>query len=103
EHSDLEAEQLSALRHRFRSAGASGYWAVRLKQALTQPAGKYVQPLYLSQLHLRCGQRELAFKALEQGFRVRDSWLVYLNQDPAFDEIRADPRFIALVRKVALP
>jgi tetratricopeptide (TPR) repeat protein len=103
EHSAVPADQVTALRLALRAAGPSGYWSMRLKQALAQPAGKYVQPLYISQLYLQLGETELAFRSLEQGFQVRDSSLIYLKQDPAFDKIRADPRFVALTRKVGLP
>jgi TolB-like protein/DNA-binding winged helix-turn-helix (wHTH) protein len=103
EHSAVPADQAAALRLALHATVPSGYWSMRLKQALDQPAGKYVPPLYISQLYLRLGETELAFRSLEQGFQVRDSSLIYLKQDPAFDKIRADPRFVALTRKVGLP
>jgi len=33
----------------------------------------------------------------------RDPWLVYLNVDPFYDNIRGDPRFKEIVRRIGLP
>jgi hypothetical protein len=36
-------------------------------------------------------------------FRERDSWLIYLNVEPAFDGLRGEPRFADLIKRVGLP
>jgi hypothetical protein len=49
------------------------------------------------------GQRDHALLALEQGVEERDPDVTELQVDPAYDSIRSDPRFQALVKKVGLP
>ena len=39
----------------------------------------------------------------EQAYQERDSGLVSLNVEPAFDNLRADPRFQNLLERVGLP
>jgi serine/threonine-protein kinase len=65
-------------------------------------AGKYsyhyAQAMILSGL----GNKDEAIRELEKGFVVRDWPMILLKHDPAFDGLRSDPRFVALVRKVGL-
>jgi TolB-like protein/Tfp pilus assembly protein PilF len=62
-----------------------------------QYTSHYAQAMILSGL----GNKEEAIGELEKAFVARD-WpmIVNLNQEPLFDGIRSDPRFVALVRKV---
>jgi len=48
------------------------------------------------------GSKDEAIGELEKAFIVRDFAMFMLKRDPAFDGIRSDPRFVALVRKVGL-
>jgi hypothetical protein len=43
--------------------------------------------------------KEQAIARLERAFKERDSRLTYIKVDPAFDEIRADPRFQQLLQQ----
>jgi TolB-like protein/Flp pilus assembly protein TadD len=58
--------------------------------------------LKLSYIYLALGDRDRAFKHLEQDFEQRDPELPYANADPVFDPVRNDPRFIALMRKIGV-
>ena len=49
------------------------------------------------------GDKDQAFEWLEKAFETRDSWLVSLKVYPWFDEIRSDPRFQDLVRRMRFP
>jgi DNA-binding winged helix-turn-helix (wHTH) protein/TolB-like protein/Tfp pilus assembly protein PilF len=48
------------------------------------------------------GKTDAAFDALEQAYRSKAEWLVYLKVDPQVDALRADPRFTALLKRLAL-
>jgi hypothetical protein len=39
---------------------------------------------------------------MERAFDERRGWLPYLNVNPIFDPVRADARFVDLVRRVGL-
>jgi tetratricopeptide (TPR) repeat protein len=58
----------------------------------------YCEALVLAGL----GRRAPALDRLESAFKQRHDRLIYLNVEPIFDSLRADPRFLNLVRRVGL-
>jgi len=70
-------------------------------EALTKE--RYVSPLDLARLHARVGEREKAFASLDAALAERSPLLVALKVDRAWDSIRDDARFAALVRRVGIP
>ncbi len=64
---------------------------------------EYVSPAELAILYAAVGEREEAFASLEKSFAAHDLQLQYLGVDPAFDPIRADPRFQDLLLRIGLP
>ena len=64
---------------------------------------RYVSPLDLARLQAQVGEREKAFASLEAAFAERSPGLVFLKVERAWDRIRDDPRFAALVRRVGIP
>ncbi len=41
--------------------------------------------------------------SLEQGYKNRDQWMLYLKVDPHMDDLRSDPRFQDLLRRMNFP
>ncbi len=64
---------------------------------------RYVSPLDLARLHAQLGEREQAFAGLELALAERSFGLVLLKVDSAWDRIRDDARFAAIVRRVGIP
>ena len=64
---------------------------------------RYVSPLDLARLYAKVGQREKAFVSLEAALAERSLGLVFLKVERAWDRIRDDARFAALVRRVGIP
>ena len=58
--------------------------------------------LSLAHIAARLGDRERAFKWLQQSYDERDPWLLNVRVDPGFDNLHSDPRFEALVRRIGL-
>jgi tetratricopeptide (TPR) repeat protein len=54
-------------------------------------------------IHAALGEREEAFEAFEQGYLERNPSLLYLKTWFWYDDLRADPRYHDLVRRVGLP
>jgi TolB-like protein len=88
--SDYEAAEMAVARSRLADL-----------QALARK--RYVSPLNFARLHAQIGDREKAFAALETAFAERSPGLVFLKVDRAWDRIRDDARFAALVRRVGIP
>jgi tetratricopeptide (TPR) repeat protein len=72
----------------------------RLRQLSTT---RYISGYILAHYHLGLGDREQALTELERAYEDR-SWLVaLLKVDPLFDELRAEPRFQALLQRLKFP
>ena len=64
---------------------------------------EFVPQTGLAVAYVGLDDKEAAIHALQQAFGVRDPMLQYLDVEPHFNSIRADPRFRELVKKVGLP
>ena len=64
-------------------------------------AGKYASHYAQAMIQSGLGNKDEAIGELEKAFVARD-WpmMINLKQEPEFDGLRSDPRFVALVRKV---
>ena len=90
--------------------GEEGYRSIErtaveqeLDELRARAATGYVSPLDFARAHARLGNREEAFSYFERAFADRAPGLVLLKVDPAWDNVRDDPRFAAAVRRVGLP
>jgi TolB-like protein/DNA-binding winged helix-turn-helix (wHTH) protein/lipopolysaccharide biosynthesis regulator YciM len=94
--SDKEGEAI-ALARAYASSGVQGYWRERLKLA-----PEATPPLELAALYAHLGDRSAALRELDQAFEQHSPWLNFIAADPAFDPLRADPRFLTLLRQLGL-
>ena len=74
-----------------------------LRQLKELSQRKYVSPMLLARVYVSLGDRDHAFESLEQGYQGRDYNLPFLHVDPSFEDLRSDPRFSVLVRRIGLP
>ena len=51
---------------------------------------------------LLISENDLAFEYLEKAYEERDVDIVYLKIDPIWDDIRNEPRFKGLLKKINL-
>jgi serine/threonine-protein kinase len=63
----------------------------------------HVTPWQIGTLYTRAGKNEEALDWLEKAFEARDPNVPYLSVDPIFDDLRANPRFQDLIRRLNLP
>ena len=63
---------------------------------------RYVSPYYLAAAHAALGEIDVAFDRLEEAFAERSHGMTFLTTDPNLDDLRPDPRFADLVRRVGL-
>ncbi len=49
------------------------------------------------------GDKDKAFEWLERAYRQQDGGLTAIKYDPLLDNLRSDPRYHALLRKLNLP
>ncbi len=63
---------------------------------------KYVSPNLKALIYTGLGQKDQAFKFLEEAYEKGDTYMIYLKVDPSFDSLRSDPRFTELLKKIGL-
>lgn len=66
------------------------------------PKPVYVDHYFIAEIHLALGEREQALNELENAYKERSSWMVWLKVDPLLDDLRPDPRFQDLMRHAGL-
>ena len=64
---------------------------------------KYISPYSLLLIHLAIGPLERVFQLLEQLYEERNDWLVWLKVSPELKNLRSDPRFQDLLRRIGFP
>ncbi len=62
----------------------------------------YVSSYHLALLCAGLGEPDQAFTWLDKAVAERNGWLVFLNVDPGFQSLWADPRSQALLRRIGL-
>ena len=60
-------------------------------------------PVRVAMVHIALGETDRAFEWLEKAIEARDWQMALANVEPAFDPLRSDQRFAALVERVGLP
>lgn len=61
---------------------------------------RYVMPYHLAIAYMGLGDREKTLTWLEKGLAENDPKMAFLKVEHAWDEIRSEPRFIELMRKM---
>ena len=74
-----------------------------LEELLKRSAEHYVPPYHIALVYNGLGQRAEALAWLERGYRERDPKMVFLKVEPKWNNLRDDPRFQDLVRRVGFP
>src|SRR5258708_28681924 len=64
---------------------------------------RYVSPYSVALVHAGLGDRDQALAWLVKAYLERSAHTPYLSREPMLDGLRSDPRFAALVRRLALP
>jgi len=91
---------LALLAHAYAASGRQAE-AQRILAELNEMSKQaYVSSYDLAILYVGLGDKERALEQLNKSFEDRAGFIIYLNVEPLFDPLRADPRFAELVRKM---
>jgi serine/threonine-protein kinase len=94
---------LALLGHAFAASGKREDALRTLDQLKEVSKQRYVSAYSFAIIHAGLGERDQAFQWLEKSYQARDLDMPFLRFNPLFDNLRADPRFADLVRRVGLP
>jgi TolB-like protein/Flp pilus assembly protein TadD len=61
---------------------------------------RYVTPFGIGRIYAALGEKDEAFRWLEAAYRKRDMRMSFLKTDPGLDNLRSDPRFQDLMRRM---
>jgi len=64
---------------------------------------RYVTPYVVARIYNTLGRKDEALHWLETAYRERAEWMVLLKVDPCWDDLRSDPRFQDLMRRMNFP
>jgi tetratricopeptide (TPR) repeat protein len=63
---------------------------------------RYVTSYGVALVHAGLGDKSEAFRWLDKAYDERSHWLVWLNLDPRWNDLHADPRFDQLRKRIGL-
>ena len=103
QHSQGASSFVVALGETYAKAGMRDAAVRILEQLQDLSKQRYVTPYIVARLNLALGKNDQALSCLETGYRERDAIMVFLKVDPRLDDLRSDPRFQDLLRRMNFP
>jgi Flp pilus assembly protein TadD len=73
-----------------------------LTELLNLPKSTYIPEFYLATLYVAMGKKDEAFEWLNKAYEERGNGLSVLKAIPLIDDLRSDPRFTELLKKLNL-
>jgi TolB-like protein/Tfp pilus assembly protein PilF len=99
-----EDDQIKAtLGYAYARSGRRGDAQQILAELKGQSRKRYVSPYLIASIYVGLGEKSATLDWLEEAYRQRDIDLPFIRVNPAFDPLRAEPRFASLVRKINHP
>jgi DNA-binding winged helix-turn-helix (wHTH) protein/Tfp pilus assembly protein PilF len=93
-------ERLDALRQAYEAGGMKGYWLKWLELQRERIRRRQLSPFYLAQIYAVTGAKGRAFAYLQKAYEDRSLGVAALRYDPSFDDLRADQRYLILLRRL---
>lgn len=94
---------VAALAHGFARFGRTQEAHAVLAQLLERRKSSYVSAYDIATIHIALGDHDAAFLWLDEAYAEHASFLIHINWDPRLDELRRDPRFDDVLRRIGLP
>jgi len=91
------------VRTAFRSGGYKGIIRSGLAGDLQKSKTSYESPVDIALEYAQLGDREKALTELEEAYRQHLPQILWIQCDPAFDFLHADPRWRTLIQRIGLP
>ena len=94
---------LTLLGEAYASAGDRDKAQKVLEQLLAQSKERYLTPYGVARIYNALGKKDEALRWLETSSHQQAEWLLLLKVDSHFDNLRTDPRFHDLMRRMNFP
>lgn len=73
-----------------------------IAQLQEQSIGDYFPREEIARVYIGLGDKNTAMVWLEKAYQARSDHLVFIKADPAWDDLRSDPRFLHLLNRIGL-
>ncbi len=73
-----------------------------LQELLKRPKDESVLSIHIALIYLGLGETDKAFEWLEKAYLARDINLLFIKVAPEYENIRSDPRYTVLLKKIGL-
>jgi DNA-binding winged helix-turn-helix (wHTH) protein/TolB-like protein/Tfp pilus assembly protein PilF len=93
---------LASLGHVYALAGKLPEVEEVIKELSERSRRVYVSPYFKALVYAGLGDRDLTLEWLNRAYDHRTCWLVYLRVETRFNNVRSDPRFLDLLRRLGL-
>jgi len=97
-----DSEAVEALNLGYNKGGYSAALRSVAELMIKRSEKKYVTPWQIATLYTRAGMKNEALNYFEKAYEVHDPNMPYLKIDPIFDNLRDDPRYKTLIKKMGL-
>jgi TolB-like protein/tetratricopeptide (TPR) repeat protein len=94
------SDRSASLRRAYTHSDSRGYWEWKL---LNQRDPGPRCGMHFVNIHARLGDSDKALECLGRMYENRDADIAFLQVHPVFDSIRGEPRFEAMVKRLAFP
>ena len=94
------SEAVATVGYAHAKAGRTAAARSVIRELEDRRATRYVPSYGLAGIYEALGERRTALDLLERSFSERDALMVFLKVDPKWDNMRSEPRFIELMRKM---
>jgi TolB-like protein/DNA-binding winged helix-turn-helix (wHTH) protein len=88
------------LRRAYAKGGRQAYFQAQLQRRLKQAKTQFVSPGELAMYYAELGNKNRALEELEEACRIHAIESLWIQDEPAFNFLHADPRYRALVQRV---
>jgi len=102
--SNSDQDPTAALAHAYAVTGRKTEAEKILRSLERAPKDTYVSPYLIATIYAGLGEKDKSFAFLEKAEREKNGDLVWaVRADPRLDNLRSDPRFQALLRRMNFP
>ncbi len=101
--SEGNSQLAGAVRQAFESGGYPAVVRCELAYWEKKVQSSYVSPMSIARLHALLEEHDKTLALLDESLRKRDPLLLWIQTDPAFDFLHADPRYRSLIQRIGLP
>jgi tetratricopeptide (TPR) repeat protein len=94
------AEALSTIGFAYARSGRAEEARKILAELRERSKSRHVPSYTLAQIHAGLDDRQTALALLERAFQEKDALMVFLKVEPGWDDLRSEPRFVELMRRM---